>query len=88
MAGNNHFLSYIYGIDGPGGSTEISFAGGAANSFPSAGTRFYPAPANYKRGVAQVTMNAAIVVLPVGLNQQPTTFWTADTVSTLNTNAT
>lgn len=85
---NNHFKSYIYGIDAPGGSTEIALAGGAENSFPSTGTRFYPAPAGYKRGVAQVTMNAAIVVLPTGLNQQPSTFWTADTVDALNTLAT
>jgi len=85
---NNHFSSYIYGIDAPGGSTEIALAGGAINSFPSAGTRFEPAPANYKRGVTQVTMNAAIVVLPTGLNQLPTKYWTADSVATLNTAAT
>lgn len=83
-----HFSCYIYGIDAPGGSTEISLAGGAQNGFSPTNVRFYPAPANYKRGVAQVTMNAAIVVLPTGLVQPQTTFWTDRTVAQLETLAT
>lgn len=84
---NNHLLSYIYGIDAPGGSTEIAAAGGQANSFPSAGTRFYPCPPNTVRGVAQVTCNSVIELLASGNNQPSTKFYTADTVATLNTAA-
>jgi hypothetical protein len=86
MAGNNHFSAYVYGIDAAGGSTEIAAAGGQLNSFPSAGTHFYPTTA--VRGNAQVTCSAVIELLPTGLNQVSTKFYTDSTVATLNTAAT
>lgn len=77
--------SYIYGIDGPGGPTNISAAGGQLNAFSTANVHFYPT--NEVRGAAQVTCNAIIEVAPVGLNQISRKFYTADTVSTLITAA-
>lgn len=83
---NNHFITYIYGIDSPGGNTEISASGGAANSFPSAGTHIYPT--STVRGNGQVTCVSIIELLPQGLNQVSTKYYSADTVAALNTLAT
>lgn len=82
----NQFLSYIYGIDAPGGKTEISAPGGEPNTFPSAsGVRIYPT--TQTRGVAQVACQSVIELLPTGLNQKPTKFYSAETVAALQTKA-
>jgi len=86
MAGNNAFSAYIYGIDAPGGNTEIAAAGGQLNGFSQAGVHFYPTTA--VRGNAQVTCNAVIEVLATGLNQKSTKYYTDSTVATLVTAAT
>ena len=88
---NNHFLTSCYGYSAQesnsvnplptGGGTQ-----GSLQSFPSAGTRFYPAePSSVINGV---TVNSVIVLLPTGLNNKPLKFYSVDTVTTLNTNAT
>jgi len=86
MAGNNSFSAYIYGIDAPGGSTEISAAGGQLNGFSSSGVHFYPT--TDVRGKAQVTCAAVIEVLATGLNQKSTKYYTDSSVVTLVTAAT
>jgi len=90
IVANNHFSSYIYQIDFPGGSPYVpSEAGGRLNSFPSAGVRIYQPQSPTTSGVNNnVTINAIIELLPTGLNQRPTKFYSADTVSDLNTAAT
>lgn len=80
-----NILAYIYGIDGPGGSTEIQAAGGAPNGFAVQTVHFYPT--TQVRGQAQVTCNAVIELLPSGLNQQSKKYYTASTVAQLNTAA-
>ncbi len=80
-----HYTAYIYRIDSPGGTTQIAAAGGQDNSFPSASSRFYPNPGASREGQAQVVCNAIIEVLPTGLVQPPTKFYTDSTVSQLQT---
>jgi hypothetical protein len=58
---------YVYGIDGPGGQTEIAAAGGQYNLLPSLGVHVYPT--TQQRGQANVTCNSVIELLPTGLNQ-------------------
>ena len=79
------FNAYIYGINAAGGTTEIAAAGGQSNGFPSANCHFYPT--TEVRGNAQVTCNAIIELLPSGLNQQSSKFYTASTVAQLITAA-
>ncbi len=83
---NNAFSAYIYGIDAPGGNTDIAAAGGQLNGFTSSGVHFYPTTS--VRGTAQVTCAAIIEVLPTGLNQKSTKYYTDSTVATLVTAAT
>jgi hypothetical protein len=64
----NLFLVQVYGIDAPGGATEIAAAGGQANLFASQ-SPIHVYPTTETRGVAQVQCNAVIEVLPQGLNQ-------------------
>lgn len=78
-----HYTAYIYRIDSPGGTTQIKAAGGLQNSFPSASSRFYENVS--VEGQAQVTCNAIIEVLPTGLVQPPTKYYTAKTVAELQT---
>jgi hypothetical protein len=70
---------YVYGIDGPGGQTEISAAGGQYNLLPSVGVHVFPT--TQKRGQANVTCNSVIELLPTGLNQVSTKFFTDKTVA-------
>jgi len=79
------FNAYIYGIDAPGGSTEISAAGGEINGFSPTTVHIYPTTA--VRGNAQVACAAVIEVLPNGNNQKSTKYYTAATVATLTTAA-
>lgn len=79
----NIFSSYIYGIDAPGGNTDITAAGGQLNGFPS--TRCHIYPTTSVRGTAQVTCAAIIELLPEGLNQKSTKYYSADSVATLVT---
>lgn len=88
MAGNNHFLTSIYGYSNPINNAVIPLGGnnGVLHSFPSAGTRFYPTDAGST--ISGVTVNSVVLLLPTGLNVKPLKFYSVDTVSTLNTNAT
>lgn len=70
---------FVYGIDGPGGSTEIKAAGGQYNLLPSLGVHVYPT--TEQRGQANVTCNSVIELLPTGLNQVSTKFFTDRTVA-------
>lgn len=87
MAGNNHFLTQVYGVQYPENNIVATLNGamGRSNSFPSAGARFYPT--DYGT-IAGVTMASVVELLPTGLNKQGLKFYTPDTVATLNTNAT
>lgn len=85
---NNHFLSYVYrknqyDLKDANGNPAIN---GVPHSFPSAQTVFRPAPSGITAN--DVTMVSLIEVLPTGLNQPIVTYYTADTVATLNTAAT
>lgn len=76
--------AYIYGIDSPGGQTEIASSAGQLNLFTvGGGIHFYPTTA--VRGVAQVQCNSVIEVLPTGLNQISTKYFTDKTLATLKT---
>lgn len=77
------FTVYIYGIDAPGGNTEIAAAGGEPNDFAPGTTHVYPTSS--VRGRAQVTCNAVIELLPTGLNQQTKKFYTAKTPAEIAT---
>lgn len=83
----NHFLTSIYrqgAYDALTATGQPAYQG-VPVSFPSAGTIFYaPQPAVIANGV---TMNSVIEVLPTGLNQPSKKFYSADSVSTLNTAA-
>lgn len=79
------FTAYIYGIDAPGGNTEIQAAGGQANGFPANGVHVYPTTAS--RGVANVQCNSIIELAATGLNQQTRKFYTALTVAQVVTAA-
>ena len=75
----NLFIAQIYGINAPGGQTEIASASGQSNAFSSGTVHVYPT--TEVRGVAQVQCNAVIEVLPTGLNQISTKFFTDRTVA-------
>lgn len=70
---------YVYGIDGPGGQTEIKASGGQLNLLPSLGVHVYPTTES--RGQANVACKSVIELLPTGLNQVSTKFFTAKTVA-------
>jgi len=82
---NNHLISSIYRIGAYdlSNSTGAPATQGVPHSFPSAGTIFRPAPAGTV--ACGVTMNSIIEVLPTGLNQNSKTYYSADSVATLNT---
>jgi len=80
----NLFLVQVYGIDAPGGATEIAAAGGQANLFASY-SPIHVYPTTEKRGVAQVQCNAVVEVLPQGLNQISTKYFTDRTVAQVQT---
>lgn len=75
----NLFIAQIYGINAAGGQTEIAAAAGQSNAFNSATVHVYPT--TEVRGVAQVQCNAVVEVLPTGLNQISTKFFTDRTVA-------
>ncbi len=75
-----HFLASIYGT-GRGGATAIGTSAGLPYSFPSAGTLFRPTDEVFNG----VTTAAIIEVLPTGLKVQSQTFYTAKTVTELDT---
>lgn len=79
------FLSYIYGIDSAGGQTEITAAGGQANTFASNAVHIYPTTA--VRGQAQVTCASIVEVPATGNNQISTKYYSAETVAALQTKA-
>jgi hypothetical protein len=70
---------FVYGIDSAGGQTEISAAGGQYNLLPSLGVHVYPTTES--RGQANVACKSVIELLPTGLNQVSTKFFTAKTVA-------
>lgn len=80
----NLFLVQVYGIDAAGGSTEIQSASGQANLFPS-NSPIHVYPTTQKRGQAQVQCNAVVEVLPQGLNQISTKYFTDRTVAQVQT---
>ncbi len=82
---NNHFISSCYGYSNPNNNSVIPLGGnnGALQSFPSAGTRFYPTEAG--SAISGVTVNSVIVLLPTGLNTNPLKFYAVETVTALNT---
>lgn len=57
---------------------------GVIENLPGNLCRFYPAPANTTAN--GVTMNAIIDLLPTGLNQPVTKYYTDSTVAQINTN--
>ena len=73
------FIAQIYGIDAPGGPTDIASASGESNAFAPGTVHVYPT--TKVRGVAQVQCNAVIEVLPTGLNQISKKFFTDRTVA-------
>ena len=75
--------AFIYGIDSPGGQTEIASASGQLNLFSvqGGGVHFYPT--TQTRGVADVQCNSVIELLPTGLNQISTKYYTNKTLATL-----
>jgi hypothetical protein len=78
--------AYIYGINSPGGQTEIAAASGQLNLFAvGSGVHFYPT--TEVRGVAEVQCNSVIEVLPTGLNQISTKYFTDKTLATILTDA-
>ena len=78
--------AYIYGINSPGGQTEIASASGQLNLFAvGSGVHFYPT--TEVRGVAEVQCNSVIEVLPTGLNQISTKYFTDKTLATILTDA-
>jgi hypothetical protein len=74
--------AFIYGIDSPGGQTEIASASGQLNLFTvGGGIHFYPT--TQTRGTAQVQCNSVIEVLPTGLNQISTKYFTNKSLATI-----
>jgi len=74
--------AFIYGIDSPGGQTEIASASGQLNLFAvGSGVHFYPT--TQVRGVAEVQCNAVVEVLPTGLNQISTKYYTDKSLATI-----
>jgi hypothetical protein len=80
----NLFLVQVYGIDAPGGQTDIAAAGGQANLFANQ-SPIHVYPTTEVRGQAQVQCNAVIEVLPQGLNQISTKYFTDRTVAQVQT---
>jgi len=87
---NNHFSCNIYGYsqNPSAGIVNFNTKYGYLNSFPSAGTRFYPAPAGTTAGTFNTVINTVIELFPTGLQSKPTLFYTGADVATLNTAAT
>ena len=94
---NMHFLASIYGKGSSSNASaralysaqNIPATQGLTMSFPSTGTVFYPipvgsTPTNVFNGVTTIT---CIEVLPQGMNQPSTKYYTDATVSTLDTAA-
>lgn len=74
--------AFIYGIDSPGGQTEIASASGQQNLFAvGSGVHFYPT--TQVRGVAEVQCSSVIEVLPTGLNQISTKYYTDKDLGTI-----
>lgn len=79
------FSSYIYQIDKPGGRTIIQAAGGQLNAFSPTSVHIYPTTET--GGINNIQMNAIIELLPSGLNQPSSKYFSAETVSALETKA-
>jgi len=79
------FTASIYGIEGPGGQTQIASTMGVTNGFSSANVHIYPVSS--RQGVANVLCNSVIVVPSQGLNQVSTKYYTPASVATLVTAA-
>lgn len=79
------FTASIYGIEGPGGQTQIRSKMGVLNAFSSANVHLYEERTT--QGVGNTVCNSVIVVPPQGLNQIPTKYYTPTTVATLVTAA-
>ena len=79
------FLSYIYQIVSAGGTTTIKAAGGEPNTFASAAVHIYPTTET--GGINNIQLNSIIQILPTGLNQQSTKYYSAESVSALQTKA-
>jgi hypothetical protein len=74
--------AFIYGIDSPGGQTDIASAAGQLNLFTvGGGIHFYPT--TQVRGAAQVQCNSVVEVLPTGLNQISTKYFTDKSLATI-----
>jgi len=89
MAGNNHFLTQIYGVAYPENASVINPVNGAmgiANSFPSAGYRAFGLTT--ATTILGVTVNSVIESVPTGLNTKSLKFYSVDSVATINTAAT
>ena len=80
----NLFLVQVYGVDSPGGQTDVASASGQANLFASQ-SPIHVYPTTEVRGAAQVQCNAVIEVLPQGLNQISTKYFTDRTVAQVQT---
>jgi len=82
----NHFSASIYSFDNGYDSITQLASMGVINSFPSATTYFYPAPAGTTGGSpTTVAINAIIAVLPQGLRVKSEKFYTSKTVAELET---
>jgi len=81
----NHFSCNVYGFsqDPSAGITNFNTPYGLLNSFPSAGTRIYPAPSGTTAGSTNVTMVSVIEILPTGMNAKGTKYYSAVAVATL-----
>lgn len=67
-------------------SSGAPASAGKSESLPSAMCLFYPVPGTTTVTAAGVTMNSIIELLPTGLNQQSTKYYTDSTVAQLQTN--
>lgn len=76
-------LAYIYRIDSPGGTTNIKKAGGAANTFASNQIHCYETTET--GGINNIQMNSVIELLPTGLNQPSTKYYSPLTPSQVQT---
>ena len=88
MAGNNHFLTQIYGLSYPLNNAIETLNGsmGVAHSFPSAGYRAYGLQT--ATVISGVTVNSVVESVPTGLNTKSLKFYSVDSVATINTAAT
>jgi hypothetical protein len=87
MALTGRIIASIYRI-GPNDTKNAAgnpATQGLPNSLPSAQCTIYPVPSP---GITAngVTMNSVIKLLPTGLTQPATLYYTADTLATLQTN--